>query len=367
VNRRRFIGRCATAGLSAALGDWCIGGEQGKSAAAATATSVNLLIADPHAHPEWLHGGRSFDRSTPTLDVMKQLNMALCACSAVGDMTYMRGRSGMPFADTKNQLEKVRRWEEQGHIRLLERAADLPALIAARKIPAGLMAIEGGDALEGQLQNLDTFHAYGVRLMTLMHERDNEIGFNQRSGADGPLTPFGVRVVERMNAIGMIVDVSHAKAGTLKSIIEVSARPLLDSHTSPFLPGEENSGSRLFGKELAKNHAQTLGRGNHPDEGAPRHRALRPRHGWRRRAAAFRRRLGIDRFASGSDRRNAGSRLDAGRHRRLCRRKFPAAAWQVTGVRASQGHANHRTQAPARPHRERIARRDPQASGYCGG
>ena len=244
MNRRHFLGRCATAGLAAALGDRCIGGEQGRSAAAAAATSVNLLIADPHAHPEWLHGGRSFDRSTPTLDIMKQLNMALCACSAVGDMTYMRGRSGMPFADTKNQLEKVRRWEEQGHIRLLARAADLPALIAARKIPSGLMAIEGGDALEGQLHNLDAFHACGVRLMTLMHERDNEIGFNQRSGADGPLTPFGVRVVERMNAIGMVVDVSHAKAGTLKSIIEVSAKPLLDSHTSPFLPGEENSGSR---------------------------------------------------------------------------------------------------------------------------
>lgn len=54
------------------------------------------------------------------------------------------------------------------------------------------MAIEGGDALEGRLENLDAFHDDGVRLLTLVHDRDNELGYNQRSGNDGPLSRFGI-------------------------------------------------------------------------------------------------------------------------------------------------------------------------------
>jgi membrane dipeptidase len=244
MKRRKFLSRCAAAGLSAALCDWSIGKNQVESPLDAASNTAGLLIADPHAHPHQLHGSRSYDPSTPTTRIMKQLNMALCSFSAVGDMTFMRGRSGMPFADTISQLEKIKRLEEQGQIRLLLKSTDLPALIATRTALTGLMAVEGGDALEGNLQNLDAFHNYGVRLMTLMHERDNELGFNQRSGADGPLTPFGRRVVEKMNALGMVIDVSHAKGGTLKSIIEASAKPLIDTHTSPCLPGEEDSGSR---------------------------------------------------------------------------------------------------------------------------
>ena len=106
------------------------------------------------------------------------------------------------------------------------------------------MAIEGGDALEGKLTNLDAFHQEGVRLMTVVHDRDNEIGCNQRSGTDGSLTPFGVQVIERMNELGMVVDVAHTKTATLKGIAEVCAVPLVDSHTSPFLPGAERSGPR---------------------------------------------------------------------------------------------------------------------------
>jgi membrane dipeptidase len=66
-----------------------------------------------------------------------------------------------------------------------------------------------------------------------LHDHNNEIGFNQRSQSDGPLKPFGIQVVEKMNELGMIIDVAHAKTQTLKSIAKISAIPLVDSHTSP--------------------------------------------------------------------------------------------------------------------------------------
>lgn len=237
MERRGFL-HCA-AGLATAA---CVPG-----ADAATDDKGNLsglLIADPHAHPYPLFGSRSFDRSTPTIESMQQIDMALCAFAAVGDMTYMRGRFGTPFTDTLGQLGQVKRLEEKGQIRLILKTADLSALQPPRRTIAGLMAIEGGDALEGQLKNLEAFHDYGVRMLTLMHERDNELGFNQRSSSDGPLTAFGIQVVERMNQLGMVVDVAHAKTETLRSIVTTSVRPVIDSHTSPAQSDEERQPSR---------------------------------------------------------------------------------------------------------------------------
>ena len=48
---------------------------------------------------------------------------------------------------------------------------------------------------------------------------------------DGPLTPFGIKMVERMNELGMVLDVAHAKIETLKGIAEITKAPLIDSHT----------------------------------------------------------------------------------------------------------------------------------------
>lgn len=244
MKRRRFLGYCAAAGLSSALCGRSIGSEPGDAPANPENATAGLLIADPHAHPSPINATRSYDPSKPNFEIMAQLNMALSAFAAVGDLAYHSRRFGTPFMDTQDQLLPVKRLEEKGQIRLALKAADLPAMAAAGQPLVGLMAIEGGDALEGRLENLDAFHAYGVRMLTLVHDRDNELGYNQRSGNDGPLSRFGVEVVERMNRMGMLIDVAHAKSRTLQSIAEVSAMPLVDSHTSAFIEGEEGSGPR---------------------------------------------------------------------------------------------------------------------------
>ncbi len=242
MRRRQFLGYCAASGLSSALCGQSIGGEPQESTG--NPATAGLLIADPHAHPYPINATRSYDPAKPLLEIMAQINMALSAFAAVGDLAYHSRRFGTPFMDTRDQLLPVKRLEEKGQIRLALRAADLPVIATAGKPLVGLMAIEGGDALEGRLENLDTFHAYGVRMLTLVHDRDNELGYNQRSGNDGRLSRFGIDVVEKMNKTGMLVDVAHAKTQTLQSIAEVSAMPLIDSHTSPFLPGEEGTGPR---------------------------------------------------------------------------------------------------------------------------
>ncbi|MEI7429052.1 MAG: membrane dipeptidase [Betaproteobacteria bacterium] len=243
MKRRQFLGYCA-AGVCATCGDFALGRAQAEEISADQKLLAGLLIADPHAHPYPLFSSRNYDPATPTIEIMKSLGMALCSFSAVGDLAYHRNRLASPFSDTQNQLRQVERLVEKGQLQLVLKSADLPTLVAAPEITRGLMAIEGGDALGGSLDNLNVFFQQGVRLITVMHDRDNEIGFNQRSSGDGQLTAFGEQLIERMNALGMVVDVAHAKTATLKSIAEVCATPLIDSHTSPYFPGEEGSGPR---------------------------------------------------------------------------------------------------------------------------
>lgn len=238
MDRRKFLIHAGSAGLASAISPYSFGSETG-----AGANTADLLIADPHAHPYQFFGTRTQDRTTPTIELLQEAGVALCAFAAVGDMTFQRGRSGTPFSDTLGQLETVVRREEKGQLILVRKAAEIPQL-SARQSCRGLMAIEGADALEGELKNLDAYYAIGVRQITLFHERNNELGFNQRSREDGPLTPFGTETVEKMNSLGMVVDVAHAGKETLRSVVATASRPVVDSHTSPFLPGEESIGSR---------------------------------------------------------------------------------------------------------------------------
>lgn len=236
--------------LRGGVGAWLAGasasGASGASAGPSGESDAwrDVLVADPHAHPEFIAGSRQLDPTTPTLGTLAAARVALSAFAAVGDRVRLRNSGGSPFGDTRSQLLGPARFVESARLRAVLRRVDVAALRPAPEIAWGLLAIEGGDALEGRIENLDAFFDEGVRMLTLVHDRDNELGFNQRSRADGPLTPFGVRVVERMNERGMLVDVAHAGRETLKSIAEVSKVPVVDSHTSPFLPNEDGRGPR---------------------------------------------------------------------------------------------------------------------------
>lgn len=242
MQRREFLAACAAA-------PWAGAAEGSAPAPQSDAPDDGsqhqaFVIVDPHAHPQSIFPSRSYDRTTPTPETLRAARLAVCAFSAVGDLAYLRGGLDAPFNDTRNQLQRARDLAERNQVHPVLKAADLPSIGTPTAGVLALLAIEGADALEGRISHLDRFHEDGVRLLTLVHERNNELGFTQRSNTDGPLTPFGVEVVERMNVRGMLIDVAHAKTQTLKSIVDVSARPVIDSHTSPLPAGEEGAGPR---------------------------------------------------------------------------------------------------------------------------
>ncbi|MFJ4870744.1 dipeptidase [Streptomyces sp. NPDC088757] len=125
---------------------------------------------------------------------------------------------------------------------LLERyAADLaPArtaddMEAARKQGriASLKGAEGGHSINNSLATLRALHALGVRYMTLTHNDNNDWA---DSATDEPgvggLSAFGRQVVREMNRSGVLVDLSHVAATTMRDALDATAAPVIFSHSS---------------------------------------------------------------------------------------------------------------------------------------
>jgi membrane dipeptidase len=119
-----------------------------------------------------------------------------------------------------------------GRLTLAVSAKDIREASAAGKI-AGLMGLEGGHAIEDELENVENFYDLGIRYMTLTWSNTN--GWADSSGDErrhGGLTEFGREVVREMNRLGMLVDVSHVSDETFWDVIEVSRAPVIASHSS---------------------------------------------------------------------------------------------------------------------------------------
>lgn len=99
--------------------------------------------------------------------------------------------------------------------------------------PALVLAVEGCDFLEGDLDRLDSLAARGVRSIQLTHCLVNDMGDIQTAPpVHGGLTEFGSAAVWRMDELGVIVDVAHCSEATVKGVVAVSRKPILCSHAN---------------------------------------------------------------------------------------------------------------------------------------
>lgn len=249
MNRKEFIKNCLALGIAipfsrTALDSWIMDSPAFKD----KLPFEGIMAIDAHAHPYnlnaypyLLHGRMRHLRTSSTVERMKDAGLVASVFAAVGNRWTIDDPSKDLFEDTIDQLKRVKHFEERKMLRIIKTQSDLNFSKDKNELFGAIMAIEGGDALKGDTANINKFYDYGVRLITVLHKGDNEIGFNQESKSDGPITPFGIKVIEKMNEIGMIVDVAHSAKKTLKSIAEVSKIPFIDSHTAPFPDGEDNS------------------------------------------------------------------------------------------------------------------------------
>ncbi len=97
---------------------------------------------------------------------------------------------------------------------------------------SALLTLEGGESLEGNVDNLMRFHEKGVRMITLTWNYDNELGHCHFDTEGKGLTKLGVEVVERMEELHMIPDVSHGSDALFFDVCKVAKKPFVASHSN---------------------------------------------------------------------------------------------------------------------------------------
>ncbi|HEY2993564.1 MAG TPA: membrane dipeptidase [Methylomirabilota bacterium] len=140
-------------------------------------------------------------------------------------------RPGELYGYTYRSLGDIRARATAGKLVLIQSPADLDAPRAQGK-PGALLAVEGGDFLEGRIERVQEAWDRGVRSIQLTHYRVNELGDIQTDPpVHGGLTPFGLDVIREMNRLGMVVDIAHLTLDGVRKATEVTRKPLLLSHT----------------------------------------------------------------------------------------------------------------------------------------
>jgi microsomal dipeptidase-like Zn-dependent dipeptidase len=235
MNRREFFAKLMRYGLSAgALNALPVE----RLFAKEFLPQLTIPIIDAHAH---YPGDLSTVSEGYTFDAIHNANISATSFAVLGDRISGDG----PYANALAGIKIVTGFESDGLVKIVRRPSDIPLQPSAKGPIPIILAIEGGDAIGTELKRLDKFYKMGVRMITLVHgtysaSGDNQIGNDMRrhsSNVDEPgLSDFGQKVVERMNRLGMIVDVAHASAQTLFDVASCTRAPIIDSHTSMLPP-----------------------------------------------------------------------------------------------------------------------------------
>jgi membrane dipeptidase len=114
----------------------------------------------------------------------------------------------------------------------VRQAAELEQALAQKKL-IGILAVEGGHAIENSLVKLKEFYAHGARYLTITWNNSPSwavSGRDSRSATVG-LNDFGRQVIQTMDSLGMIIDVSHTGIKTIEDILTITKNPIVATHS----------------------------------------------------------------------------------------------------------------------------------------
>ncbi len=117
--------------------------------------------------------------------------------------------------------------------------AEMLKVVQQHKI-AAMFGVEGGHMIEDDLAKLEVLYNRGARYLTLTHNIAPSWASSAADETTKPnmpnkgLTEFGRQVVQRMNQLGMMIDVSHSGDQTFWDVIKLSSKPIIASHSSVY-------------------------------------------------------------------------------------------------------------------------------------
>lgn len=200
---------------------------------------------------------RSFER-VPTaaagglaaVNVSTVADLAVMGIAAAGPTALREFEPGEAERDHRRQIDAVSKVLEHNQVTSVLRAADI--LSAHTDGHTGVfLGCEGADFLDGDGGGLARAYEDGVRAITLVHYRVNELGDIQTEDAvHNGLTPFGIEVVREMNELGIIIDLAHATFKVTTDALNASSAPIMISHSHLASPGADHP--RLLSEEHAR-------------------------------------------------------------------------------------------------------------------
>ncbi|WP_298325736.1 membrane dipeptidase [Haloactinopolyspora sp.] len=93
-----------------------------------------------------------------------------------------------------------------------------------------VLSLEAATPIENEVDRIDLLYGMGVRQMGIAYSEANTLGSGLKEAGDGGLTVFGHRAVERMNKLGIAIDVSHSGDKTCMDVFAASTKPVLITH-----------------------------------------------------------------------------------------------------------------------------------------
>lgn len=155
---------------------------------------------------------------------------------------FCDGEQQAPFAHANREIDSVYAWVQRNPHRmmLVSHSSDVQKALREKKL-AAMLGVEGGHMIENDIAKLEALYQRGVRYLTITWNNSTSWatsaadettpgGALNSEGKKG-LTAFGKEVIRRMNALGMMVDVSHAGEQTFWDILSVSKKPVIASHS----------------------------------------------------------------------------------------------------------------------------------------
>ena len=100
---------------------------------------------------------------------------------------------------------------------------------------SGLLSIEDCAMVNGKIERIEELYNQGVRLMTLTWNYENCMGYPNSKDEytmNRGLKPFGLEAIQKMNELGIVIDVSHLSDGGFWDVIQHSKKPVMASHSN---------------------------------------------------------------------------------------------------------------------------------------
>jgi len=155
--------------------------------------------------------------------------------AALREANYSGIVESLPRRDLQTAIDALVEWrtrarENPDRLLLASTAADFEEAKTSGRT-AVLMNFQDTIMLEGDVDNVDALHALGMRCAQLTYNFRNLVGDGCLERTNAGLSDFGLEVVDRMNRVGVLVDLSHCGPQTTLDGIEFSAKPVAMTHT----------------------------------------------------------------------------------------------------------------------------------------